>query len=217
MNCIFCNNNKLYVLKTNQLKCSKCKKKFSKKKLKQKEQIIDCFCSNITINQSKVKLNLNYLTIKKHYDNFRKNISLYLENLYNQENISAYEEYIYIEKSKKHKEENIFEAKSFICFEYERKVFNLLMPSLSMYKEEYRNKGFSDISYKEFSNFLRFNKLSKKSKNQTLIQRFLYYFEDEILKYKGIREENFFYYLKEIEFKFNFTVEEQKKILRSFI
>jgi transposase-like protein len=58
-----------------------------------------------------------------------------------------------------------------------------------------------------------FNKISKNKKEQTLIHRFLYYFENEILKYKGVSDENFFYYLKEIEFKFNFTKDEQREIL----
>ena len=40
-------------------------------------------------------------------------------------------------------------------------------------------------------------------------------FEENIKKYRGIDKENFIYYLKEFEFKFNYSKEEQKDILYS--
>ena len=61
------------------------------------------------------------------------------------------------------------------------------------------------------------NKISKLEKKETIIQKFWEFFELSILKYKGVKEENFFYYLKEIEFKFNYKVEEQKEILKSLV
>jgi transposase-like protein len=213
MKCIYCKHNKLYTLSTTQVKCAKCKRKFSIKKIIQNQNIIQCFINNLTITQTKDKLNLNYQTIKNVYEKIRVDISIYLEKQYEQSKVLAYEEYVYIEKSKKNKKENIFDAKNFMCFEYNNKIFTLLMPSLSRYKEQFLNDGASDIYYKEFSKFLMFNKISKNKKEQTLIHQFLYYFEQEILKYKGVSDKNFFYYLKEIEFKFNFTKDEQEKIL----
>jgi len=216
MKCIYCKHNKLYTLSTNQVKCAKCKRKFSIKKIIQNQNIIQCFINNLTITQTKDKLNLNYQTIKNVYEKIRVDISIYLEKQYEQSKVLAYEEYVYIEKSKKNKKENIFDAKNFMCFEYNNKIFTLLMPSLSRYKEQFLNDGASDIYYKEFSKFLMFNKISKNKKEQTLIHQFLYYFEQEILKYKGVSDKNFFYYLKEIEFKFNFTKDEQEKILLKY-
>ncbi|BCD60314.1 hypothetical protein NitYY0810_C1079 [Nitratiruptor sp. YY08-10] len=37
--------------------------------------------------------------------------------------------------------------------------------------------------------------------------------EDLLPKYRGIKRENFFYYLKEAEFKFNFDCEKLKEIV----
>jgi transposase-like protein len=213
MKCIYCHHNKLYTLKTKQLKCAKCNKKFSINKIIQKENIINLFIQNLTINQTKNNLKLNYLTVKNQYDIIRKKISLYLENQYKKDMVCAYEEYIYIEKSKKIIKENLFDAISFICFEYDNKIFSLLMPSLYKYKNQFINNGIDDIYFKELSKFLIFNKISKNKKEQTLIHQFLYYFEQEILKYKGVKASNFFYYLKEIEFKFNYSKDKQKKIL----
>ena len=67
------------------------------------------------------------------------------------------------------------------------------MPSLTRYKEQFINDNAQEAYYKEFSKFLRFNKISKIKKEQTLIHRFWYYFENEILKYKGIKDDNLDY------------------------
>ena len=213
MKCIYCKHNKLYNITKTQVKCASCKRKFSIKKILQNENIINYFINNLTINQCANKLNLNYITVKNTYEKIRKNISIYLENNYNSSKVNAYEEYVYMPKSSKNKKENIFNAKNFMCFEYENKIFTLLMPSLLRYKEQFLDDGATEIYYKEFSKFLMFNKISKNKKEQTLIHQFLYYFEDEILKYKGISDDKFFYYLKEIEFKFNYSKDEQEKIL----
>ena len=214
MKCIHCGHHKLYTISLTQVKCTSCTRKFSIKKILQDKNIIECFIGNITINKCSKILSLNYETVKNTYERIRKTISIHLEENYNQKNVVAYEEYIYIEKSKKNQKIYIFDAKTFICFEYQNKVFCLLMPSLQKYKNQFLSDGADDIYYKKLSRFLMFNKISKNKKEQTLIHRFLYNFEQEILKYKGISNENFFYYLKEIEFKFNYSKNEQEEILR---
>jgi hypothetical protein len=160
---------------------------------------------------------MHYITIQKVYNKIRQNISIYLEKQYDQNKVVAYEEYLYIEKTKLQNKSNIFEAKNFITFEYNSKVFSLLMPSLSRYKEKFLDDDLDEIYYKEFSKFMMFNKISKLKREQTLIHQFWYFFEEKILKYKGIKDENFFYYLKEYEFKFNYTIQDQYKILISIV
>ena len=61
------------------------------------------------------------------------------------------------------------------------------------------------------------NKISKIQKKENIIASFWIYFEESILKYKGINKQNFFYYLKEIEFKFNYTTDKQKNILNKLV
>jgi len=87
------------------------------------------------------------------------------------------------------------------------------MTDLSQYKKEFLEDGLSKEYFKEFSKSMMLNKIAKIQKLDNTITKFWFYFEDSILKYKGIKKENFFYYLKEIEFKFNYTKEKQKEIL----
>ncbi len=101
MNCIFCNNKKLYHLKTGQVKCASCKKKFSLKKIEKDLSIINAFCQNKTANQASIDLNINYITVKNRYEILRNEIALYLEEQYQGKNVLQYDEYIYLEQSKK--------------------------------------------------------------------------------------------------------------------
>ena len=213
MKCIYCNNKKLYHLNSGQLKCSNCKKKFSIKKIEKDLKIIECFCNDLNINEVSKKLDINYVTAKKRYDLFRQLIASRLEDEFRDKTVIEYDEYIYLEKSKKDIKENIFDAQNFLTFHYENKIYNLLMQNLNMYKNQFMDDGADEAYFKEFSKYMMFNKISKIQKKENLITKFWIFFEKSILKYKGVRHENFFYYLKEIEFKFNYSKEMQKEIL----
>lgn len=213
MDCIYCNNKKLYILKTGQLKCSACKKKFSPGKVQKELGIIRCFCDDRTANQTAKELSINYVTVQKRYELFRSLIANFLEDVYKDKSVTEYDEYIYLPQSKKKRKENIFDAQNFLTFHYDDKIYNLLMPNLKQYKNQFEDDGANEIYFKEFSKFIMMNKISKTQKKENIITRFWLYFEESILKYKGISDENFFSYLKEIEFKFNYDKEKQKIIL----
>ena len=214
MKCIFCGNEKLYRLKSGQLKCSSCGRKFSPQKIQRDLKAIECFCKNLTVAQASKLLELNYTTVKKRYEKIRELIAQFLEQEYQNTKVIEYDEYIYLQRSKKKTKENIFDAQDFLTFHYDNKVYNLLMPNLNRYKDQFLADGAEEIYFKEFSKFMMFNKISKIQKKQNIITQFWEFFEDFILKYKGVDRKNFFYYLKEAEFKFNYTQEEQRDILQ---
>ncbi|MBU1989229.1 transposase [bacterium] len=213
MRCIYCDNKKLYILKTGQLKCSRCKKKFSPKKILTDSKILHSFCNDLSASQTARDLNIHYISVQKRYEHFRQLIAKYLEDVYRENRVIEYDEYIYLEKSKKKIKENIFDAHNFLTFHYDDKVYNLLMPNLRMYKNQFMDDRAEEVYFKEFSKFMMLNKISKTQKNENLITKFWLFFEASVVKYKGIKSENFFYYLKEIEFKFNYQREKQIEIL----
>ncbi|MCX6075892.1 MAG: transposase [Campylobacterales bacterium] len=153
------------------------------------------------------------MTVKSRYKLFRQLIANFLEDEYREKTVLEYDEYLYLEKSKKKVKENIFDAQNFLTFHYESRVYNLLMPNLSRYKKQFLENGSDAIYFKEFSKFMILNKISKTQKKENFITQFWLFFEKSILKYKGVSGENFFYYLKEIEFKFNYEESQQEKIL----
>ncbi len=213
MHCPQCKNQILYHLANGYKKCKSCGKKFSPKKLDRQKEILHCFCQNLSILTCSQKTKISYMSIKRFYEKIRKEIAVFLELSYQKrETIVAYDEYIYIPKSKRSKKEAIFEGFDVLSFDYGGKIYNILMPELSRYKQSFIDDGLHEVYYKELKNFLLFHKISN-TKNPNLITQFWLFFEDFITKFKGIDKENFFYYLKEAEFKFNFDCKELQEIL----
>lgn len=214
MNCPYCNYSRTYTLASGQKKCAKCTKKFSSKKIQRDMEIINLFCENKSANECAKELEINYLTVQKKYELFRGLVAQYLEEAYHKYKVDEYDEYIYLPKSKKKIPKNIFDSQNFLTFCYQKtKVYNLLMPNLNKYKEELLDDGLDETYFKEFSRFMMFNKIAKTTKRENTITKFWNFFEESIVRYKGIENDNFIYYLKECEFKFNYTHDEAKEIL----
>lgn len=207
--CPFCGSKRLYILKDNYKKCSYCSKKFSLKKVQKDFTIIEFFCNNISAHRCAKILNLNYRTVQNRYMLFRKLIANFLEEEHYNEVLdnSSYEEFYYFnEKEKKNKKKSLYDAVNILGFYSNRKIFTLLMPKLPRHDT---SKG-----DKEFEQYLKWHKLYSHYSYATPLSVFWKYLEENLKKYKGINEKNFFYYLKECEFKFNFLQNRQIEILK---
>jgi transposase-like protein len=112
--------------------------------------------------------------------------------------VTGYDEYLYLPKSLK-AQENIDKLQHFLTLSYDEKVYNIMMPrakrSLLLSDEEQDDKL--------LLKYLTFNKIAKLSKAQSTITRFWGFFEVFILQYKGVSDEQFIFYLKEAEWRFN--------------
>ncbi len=213
MVCPRCKSKNIYHLANGYKKCKHCSKKFSPKKLKRQKEILHCFCQNLSILACSKQTGLSYMSIKRHYEDFRKKIAIFLEDSYqHKDTIIAYDEYIYIPKSKRGKKEAIFEGFDVLSFDYGGKIYNILMPELSRYKQSFIDDGLHEVYYKELKKYLLFHKISN-TKNPNLITQFWLFFEEFITHFKGVTKENFFYYLKEAEFKFNFDCRKLQEII----
>lgn len=208
--CPYCNNKHLYELQDNFSKCSSCKRKFSLKKLQKDIRVIELFCNQVSANSCANILNVNYRTIKNRYDIFRKLIANYLEEVYHcsiKDN-SSYEEFYYFNlKQKKQKKRSLYDAINIIGFYSNKRIYTLLMPKLPKYN--------SQEEYKTFENYLKWHRLFSQDSYSTPLSIFWKYLEKNLRKYKGVDEKNFFFYLKECEFKFNYLQNEQIQILKN--
>ena len=52
---------------------------------------------------------------------------------------------------------------------------------------------------------------------KTKLYDFWKFLEENLKKYKGVEQDNFFYYLKECEFRFNYDKKEQTEILNRIL
>ena len=208
MICKNCKNQTFYTLADDYKKCKKCAKKYSLKKLKRDEDIINGFLQNITALELSKNLGLNYKTIKNRYDEIRAKIPQLLEDEYNSlpKDYSEYEEYYYFTQKQKSKNiKSLYEAINIIGFYSNEKVYTLLMPNLKHRRES--------LSGSEYEEYLNWHKIYSKESYKTKLYDFWKYLEENLKKYKGIEEAYFFYYLKECEFRFNYSKEEQLEIL----
>jgi len=217
MKCIYCFDDKLYRLKNGYLKCAKCKKKFSPFKIKKEKMIISCFSQDLTALQTSKEMNLHYITVQKRYMDYRRKIILFLDQKFEEKTkVNEYDEYIYLEKSKRKDKRYIFDAKDFLTFDYDNGViYNMLLPELSRFKESFLEDDLDETYYNEFSKYLKWHRIARLKNRENRIVRFWNFFEKSIAKYKGIKQNSFFFYLKEIEFKFNYNAAEQIKILEN--
>ena len=209
MNCPKCKHHKLNTLQNYYAKCASCQYKFSIKRHTQECDIIHLFCSNISALHASNLLHLNYRTVSNKYMIFRKLIASYLEEQYYSQNNneSSYEEYYYFTQRQKEKRiKSLYDAINIIGFYSNKKVYTLLMPPL---------KKFSSTTKEEnLERYLTWHKLQSANAYKTPLKVFFAFCEQNMKKYKGINNKNFFYYLKESEFKYNYILSEQIDILK---
>ncbi|WP_024789017.1 MULTISPECIES: helix-turn-helix domain-containing protein [unclassified Lebetimonas] len=194
MSCIYCNHYILYKLKNGYYKCAKCKRKFSPKKIERKAKILKGFLDELNPTEIAEKYNISYATVVKEIQNIRKIVvNICEEEFLKKQDLKEFNEYLYIPKTNRKNKNSIYKAQNFLTIDYGGKIYNILLSDMQKYK---------NLSYEEIKSLLRQSQLIKIQK-QILIYQFWEYFETFITKYKGIKEKNFIYYLKEAEFRFN--------------
>jgi len=194
LSCIYCGHYILYKLNDGNFKCAKCKRKFSLKKLDRKAKILKGFLDGSLPKEISKKYDFSYASVVKEIKNIRKVIAnICEEEFLKKEEIKEFEEYLYIPATLKKDINSIYKAQNFLTIDYGGKVYNILLSSM---------KNYDTLSPNEIKSIFRQSKIIK-IYEKNIIKEFWEYFEDFIKKFKGVKEEEFFYYLKEAEFRFN--------------
>ena len=200
MKCIYCQYPYTYLLANKQRKCGKCKRKFSLRKIAREKELLQLFTEGVNAKRASEQSKMHVATVQKYYEKFRRNIARYADERYqlNSHRVTGYDEYLYLPKSLRI-EENINKLQHFLTLSYDDKVYNIMMPKAKRSLLESEDEQTQKLLIK----YLKFNKISKISKAQSTITRFWDYFETFILQYKGVSDEQFVFYLKEAEWRFN--------------
>ena len=162
---------------------------------------------------------LSYLTVLKHYERFRKHLLVLLEEDYerHRDRVREYDEYLYLDHCKRRDKRYIFDAHNFLTFDYGGKVYTILMPSPHRYKTPFLDDGLEEVYYREFKRFLSIHRVARLRSRDNTILRFWRTLDESFKRYKGIPADHFIYYLKEIEFKFNYPMPEREEVLRKLL
>ena len=198
MSCIYCGHYILYKLKEGNYKCARCKKKFSPKKIDRKAKILKSFLNEMTPTQIAKKYNFSYASVVSEIKHIRLVMAKICEEKFlEKQTIKEFEEYLYIPNKDIHK------AQNFLTIDY-GDIYNIMLSDM---------KSYENMDDSEIKNMFIQSRIIK-YQNHIKIQEFWDYFEKFIKKFRGVDKNNFFYYLKETEFRFNNFKIELKDILK---
>lgn len=214
--CPFCEHHFLYKIQNHTYRCARCHKKYSAKKLDFDYEALKAFCQDHSVNSNTKALHVNYKNIKERYMAFRKLCFLHSEKIYSKKDgqFDEYDEYYYLPQNKRGQVKYLFEAIGILGMVYKDKIYTLLLPDQFLHlRAEQDNKNVNLAYLKEYAKYLNRYKIVHFEKFDSLVINFWVFLEKKLAKYKGIKRENFSYYLKEYECKFNYTKEELFDIL----
>jgi len=187
MSCIYCNHYILYKLSDGNYKCARCKKKFSPKKIDRKAKILQAFLKELTPTEIAKKYNFSYVSVVNEIKHIRLVMAKICEEKFlEKQNIQEFEEYLYIPNK------NIYKSQNFLTIDYGY-IYNIMLSDM---------KNYQNMSEKNIRNMFIQSRIIK-YQNHIKIYQFWDYFENFIKKFRGISNDNFFYYLKESEFRYN--------------
>lgn len=216
-NCLYCQA-PLYRLGDGMLKCSRCRKKISPRKVEKVLTLITAFSRDENASEASQRLGLSYVSVQRFFHTFRLLCARICEDEYeaHRHHECEYEEYFYLERAKRQRKNAVFDAQNFLTFDYGGHLYTIVMPALHQYRQQFIEDGLEPVYTAEFEKFKRQSRLIKITSRQNEIVRFWAYFEKEILRYKGVGNDRFPLFLKEMEFKFNHPVAERECLLRDY-
>jgi len=213
LTCIFCGASKLYRVSETQYRCAICRRTWSSQKTQKEALIVESFVQGLSINAASSRLRLNYATVQKRYTRYRSFFIQKSEARYQSAAMfSEYDEYYYLPTSKKGDPGYLFDAVGILGMLSDEGVYTLLLPD----HFESLKQNRCDLEDKEaYAKYLQHHKIARLQSFDSRLSRFWVFLETFMHRFKGIDRTNFIYYLKEAEFKFNHTQEEQRLILKT--
>ncbi len=230
--CIFCNKYGLYKLKDKRVKCKHCQKKYSLQKLRKDLQILYYFYLEISARRAANELNLDYGVIHRKFMHFRKCVSNYCNNEARKfkGELELDESYFGGKRRGNRGRGAKNKAIVFGILERKGKVYTVIVQDVSAgtLMNEIKNKakkgsvfytdGFkSYVDLKQYGkhNIIRHDKdkFADGKNHINGIEGFWSFAKERFHKYHGIDKQNYPFYLKEMEFRFNNRNENVYKLL----
>lgn len=214
--CIFCGSSHLYTKSATQVKCVTCKRSWSKAKYERECTLIDAFLANQTALECSKIHALNYITVKHMYHKMRLLLATYAQEIYSQQTqtFHEYDEFYYLPFVKKKSSHHMLDAVGIFGMLYPKEwVYTLLLPDQFTPLKRLMEHEETDPDTQSYVRYLQHHKVTYVTRFEHRLGEFWNYFEAFMRPFKGVKKENLIYYLKEAEFKFNYSKKEQKEIL----
>ena len=233
--CILCNSTKLYKLGNGQAKCKQCKHKYSLKKLRKDLSVLYHFYLDVSARKTAIALGLSYRTVSIRFMEYRYKMAEYLREQFKKMNgeIEIDESYFGGKRKGKRGRGAYNKAIVFGILERKGKVYTAVVPNVkaktSMGKITKKTKKGS-VSYtdqfRSYKSLILYGKHERSDHSKTLveynkhingIEGFWSFAKERFMKYHGINRDNYYWYLKEMEFRFNYRKEDLFNVLVQLI
>src|SRR3989338_40716 len=220
--CLFCSKYNLYRLKDKRVKCKNCKKYYSINKLKKDLELLYYFYLEISARRTANELNLNYKSVHNKFMQFRKSIFNYCNQEAKKLNGELEIDESYFGGRRKGNRGRGAKNKTIVFGILERKgkiytkiVENVSKETLMNEIKNKTNKGsvFYTDGWKSYASLEQFGKHNVIRHDKELvdvnrnhingIEWFWSFAKERFHKYHGIDKQNYPFYVKEMEFRFN--------------
>ncbi|MBS3100379.1 IS1595 family transposase [Candidatus Pacearchaeota archaeon] len=230
--CIFCDKNQIYRLKDNRIKCKQCNKYYSIQKLRTDMMVLYYFYLEISARKTANELELNYKTIQDRFMQFRKKIAAYCNQEAKKLNGEIEIDESYFGGKRKGTRGRGAKNKAIVFGILERKgkIYTNIVENVSAetLMNEIQNKTlkgsvFYTDGWKSYASLHQFGKHNIIEHDKELvdvnhnhingIEGFWSFAKERFHKYHGIDKQNYPFYVKEMEFRFNHRNENVYKLL----
>jgi len=219
--CAYCGSYRTYKLADGRVKCGKCDKRYSLKKVARDMEILHYFALEISANRTSKELGLGYKTVSSRYMFFREKIAEYEEKTFRKlgGELELDETYFGGKRKGKRGRGALNKVIVFGVLERNGKVYVALVPNVNAKTlmaeiEAKTEKGsvFYTDCFKSYGSLRRYGKYSRVNHEKTFgrgrnhingLEGFWSFAKERFHKYHGIDRENYMLYLKEMEFRFN--------------
>ena len=219
--CIFCGCWKPYRLADGRVKCRKCRRAYSLKKLQRDLAILHYFALELSANRTAKELGLDYGAVSSRYMFFREKIAEYEEKTFRKlgGELEIDETYFGGKRKGKRGRGALNKVIVFGVLERNGKVYVAIVPNVDAEtlmreieaKTEKGSVFYTDcfksyLSLRQYGKHSRINHQKAYGRGRTHInglEGFWSFAKERFHKYHGINRENYELYLKEMEFRFN--------------
>jgi len=223
--CPRCSGLHLYRLNDNRFKCYQCSFKYSSKKYKNDLTVLHYFSLEIPANKAAKDLGMNYKTVRSKYMQYRQEIFDYLQQEFYKLSgeIECDESYFGGKRKGPRGRGSAGKIKVFGMLERQGKIFTTIVDNVTaetLLNEIKSNSEKGSVFYTD--KFRSYKSLKFYGKHLTIdhnkyfkngrlhingLEGFWSFAKERLLKYHGVRNNNFLLYLKEMEFRYNYRKE----------
>ena len=229
--CIFCDNTSLYRLDNRYVKCKDCRRKYSLKKLEKDLDVLYHFFLEISARKTSIALGMSYRTVSRRFMEYRYKMADYVREQFKElgGEVEIDESYFGGKRKGKRGRGAYNKAIIFGILERRGKVYTAVVPNvkaktLMKHIREKTKKGsvYYTDTFRSYNSLIIYGKHERIDHSKTLveynkhingIEGFWSFAKERFMKYHGINRNNYYWYLKEMEFRFNYRYEELFKLL----